>query len=148
MPTPLDGKLCCNLYLNRTSKGSGLEANKDLFSSLICMNDHQQFVGADSPNDETSQNNRLIEFTMNPRKRAMKNNAKVYIKTLSPLKAFGSGSYRMTSVKQLKGTEAFRSMRPEDKKCSLEDYEVNRRMSLSENCQCVPLELRRSIQVL
>ena len=76
-----------------------------------------------------------------------KNSGKIHIKTLSSFKAFGSGSYRMTSVKKLKGTGDFLAMSSVDKKCSLEDYEECRRRSLFESCQCVPWELGY-IQVL
>ena len=77
---------------------------------------------------------------------ADKNSGKIHIKTLSSFKAFGSGSYRMTSVKKVKGTSDFLAMSSVDKKCSLEDYEECRRRSTFETCQCVPWELRQ-IQV-
>ena len=71
---------------------------------------------------------------------ANENSEKIHINTLSSFKAFGSGSYRMTSVKKLKGTSDFLAMSNVDKKCTLEDYEECRRRSLFEKCQCVPWE--------
>ena len=72
---------------------------------------------------------------------AIQNTVKIYIKTMSSFRAFGSGSYKMTSVKNLKGTTDFLAMSYDDRQCSVEDYEECRRRSLLEKCQCVPSEL-------
>ena len=135
-PTFLDGQLCYKLKMNRTTKGS---ENREGLLLILDLNEDLT-VKVDSPNNTTSQNN-SIEFSSNLMTDANKNSGKIHINTLSSFKAFGSGSYRMTSVKKLKGTSDFFSMPYGDRKCNLEDYEECRRRSLFGKCQCVPWEL-------
>ena len=136
VPIFLDGQLCYKLQVNRTTKGS---ENREGLLLILDLNEDLA-VKVDSTNNSISQNN-SIEFSSNLMTGADKNSGKIHIKTLSSFKAFGSGSYRMTSVKKLKGTGDFLAMSSVDKKCSLEDYEECRRRSLFESCQCVPWEL-------
>ena len=136
IPTFLDGQLCYKLQVNRTTKGS---ENREGLLLILDLNEDLA-VKVDSTNNSISQNN-SIEFSSNLMTGADKNSGKIHIKTLSSFKAFGSGSYRMTSVKKLKGTSDFLAMSSVDKKCNFEDYEECRRRSLFEKCQCVPWEL-------
>ena len=109
------------------------------------MND-DMCVPIKSPNNTKSKND-PNNFSMNLMSSPNQKSAKIHIKTLSAFKAFGSGSYKMTSVKKLKGEKDFLAMSAEDTRCSLEDFEECRRRSLFEKCQCVPWELGH-IQVL
>ena len=136
IPTFLDGQLCYKLQVNRTTKGS---ENREGLLLILDLNEDLA-VKVDSSNNSIIQNN-SIEFSSNLMTSADKNSGKIHIKTLSSFKAFGSGSYRMTSVKKLKGTSDFLAMSSVDKKCNFEDYEECRRRSLFEKCQCVPWEL-------
>ena len=130
IPTFLDGQLCFKLQVNRTTKGS---ENREGLLLILDLNEDLT-VKVNSPNNTTSQNN-SIEFSSRLMTSANKNSGKIHIKTLSSFKAFGSGSYRMTSVKKLKGTSDFLAMSYGDKKCNLEDYEECRRKSLFKKCQ-------------
>ena len=141
-PCSLDGQLCYKLGVNRTTKGS---ENREGLVLILDMNE-DLFVAVDSPNNTMSEND-PINFSMNSMTNPNQKSAEIHIKTLSSFKAFGSGSYKMTSVKKLRGTEDFLAMSQEEKKCNLEDYEECRRRSLFEKCQCVPWELGH-IQVL
>ena len=141
-PTSLDGQLCYKLGVNRTTKGS---ENREGLVLILDMNE-DLFVAVDSPNNTMSKDD-PINFSMNPMTNPSQKSAKIHIKTLSSFNAFGSGSYKMTSVKKLRGTEDFLAMSLEDKRCNLEDYEECRRRLLFQKCQCVPWELGH-IQVL
>ena len=141
-PTSLDGQLCYKLAVNRTTKGS---ENREGLVLILDLNE-DLFVAIDSPNSTMSEKD-PINFSMNLMTNSNQNSAKIHINTLSSFKAFGSGSYKMTSVKKLRGTSDFLAMSSEDKRCNLEDYEECRRRSLFEKCQCVPWELGH-IQVL
>ena len=101
----------------------------------------------DSPNNTMNKEDDPSYFSMNLMANTNQKSAKIHIKTLSSFKAFGSGSYKMTSVKKLKGTSDFLAMPDEYKRCNLEEYEECRRRSLFGKCQCVPWELGH-IQVL
>ena len=141
-PTSFEGQLCYKLGVNRTSKGS---ENREGLLLILDMNE-DLFVPIESPNNKERKND-PINFSMNLMSSPSQKSAKIHIKTLSSFTAFGSGSYKMTSVKKLKGEKDFLAMSAEDTRCSLEDFEECRRRSLFEKCQCVPWELGH-IQVL
>ena len=71
---------------------------------------------------------------------------KIHIKTLSSYHGFGEGSYKMTMLKAIKGTNDFLAMSERERNCAVEDFEECRNKKLRELCQCVPWELS-SIQV-
>ena len=141
-PTFLEGQLCYKLKMNRTTKGS---ENREGLLLILDLNEDLN-LKVDSLNNTMSQNN-SSGFSSNLMTSTNKNSGKIHINTLSSFKAFGSGSYRMTSVKKLKGTSAFLAMSNVDKKCTPEDHEECRRRSLFEKCQCVPWDFGY-IQVL
>ena len=135
-PTSLDGQLCYKLQVNKTTKGSD---NREGLLLILDMNEDMSFPFGSSNNSigNTDHN----KFSSNLMTGDNENSAKIHIKTLSGFKSFGPGSYRMTSVKKLKGTKDFLSMSKVDIKCSLEDFEDCRRKALFEKCKCVPWEL-------
>ena len=143
VPTSLDGQLCYKIQVNRTTKGS---ENREGLVLILDMNEDMS-LPVDSPNNTMNKEDDPSYFSMNLMANTNQKSAKIHIKTLSSFKAFGSGSYKMTSVKKLKGTKDFLAMSTEDKRCSLKDYEECRKRSLFEKCQCVPWELGH-IQVL
>ena len=136
IPTPLDGQLCYKLQVNKTTKGSD---NREGLLLILDMNEDMSFPFGSSNNSigNTDHN----KFSSNLMTGDNENSAKIHIKTLSGFKSFGPGSYRMTSVKKLKGTKDFLGMSQVDRKCSLEDFEDCRRKALFEACKCVPWEL-------
>ena len=141
IPTSLDGQLCYKLQVNKTTKGSD---NREGLILILDMNEDMLFP-LGSPRN-TKENNDPINFSLNMMSTADKSSAKIYIKIMSGFKSFGPGSYRMTSMKRLKGTNDFLSMSQVDRKCSLTDFEDCRRKALFQKCNCVPWELG-SIQV-
>ena len=143
IPTSLDGQLCYKLQVNKTTKGS---YNREGLLLILDMNE-SLLVPLDPPNESHRNESNFIEFSSNLMTSKNGNDPKIHINTLRSFEAFGSGSYRLTSLKKLKGKRDFLSMSFSDKKCSLEDYEECRRKALLEKCQCVPWELRTS-QVL
>ena len=140
VPTSLDGQLCYKLQVNRTTKGS---ENREGLVLILDMNEDRS-LAVDSPQNIMSKDD-PINFSMNLMTNPKRNSATIHIKTLCSFKGFGSGSYGMTSVKKLKGTEAFFAMPYEYRKCSLEDHNECRRRSLYEKCQCVPCEFGQVI---
>ena len=67
--------------------------------------------------------------------------AKVHIDTLSSIKGFGGGTYKMTAVKRMTVTDDFLNMPLEDRKCEVEDNEDCRTRKLLEECNCVPWKI-------
>ena len=101
-PISLDGQLCYKLQVNKTTKGSD---NREGLLLILDMNEDMSFPFGSSNNSigNTDHN----KFSSNLMTSDNENSAKIHIKTLSGFKSFGPGSYRMTSVKKLKGTKDF-----------------------------------------
>ena len=76
-----------------------------------------------------------------------KNNAKIDIRLLTPFAEVGGGIYKLDSVKNVKGTEAFLDMKESERACNHEKAEECKNRKMLEKCKCVPWELK-SIQVV
>ena len=66
---------------------------------------------------------------------------------LEPLHLFGEGEYNLNSVKQMKVTESFLTLKKDDRKCqNTQDYEDCTTElyldTLMEQCQCLPFNLK------
>ena len=70
---------------------------------------------------------------------------KVYLQTLAPFSAFGSGSYGMSYLKKMTGTTSFEQLPDSQKKCSVRSREeCKTKMYLDQvqtNCKCIPWAL-------
>ena len=137
-PTSLDGQLCYKLQVIKTTKGSD---NREGLLLILDMNEDMLFplYSHNNTNDDIDP----LHFSSNLMTSVNENSVKIHIKTLSGFQSLGPGSYRMTSVKKLKGTKDFLGMSQVDRKCSLEDFEDCRRKALLEKCKCVPWELSK-----
>ena len=68
------------------------------------------------------------------------------ILVLAPTSMYGSGIYAMESVKQIKITEEFSNLRPDQQNCqTLESHQqcINHQLlvKMEEKCGCLPFEL-------
>ena len=66
---------------------------------------------------------------------------------LEPLQLFGEGEYNLNSVKQMKVTESFLTLKKDDRKCqNTQDYEDCTTElyldTLMEQCQCLPFNIK------
>ena len=68
--------------------------------------------------------------------------ARIYIHTMTHITNSKNGSYALTVLKKMTGTESFLQIPDDDKRCQVETYEeCNTRMYLErvgEECKCVP----------
>ena len=89
------------------------------------------------------------DFTLHLDKRDQdaKNNAKIHLRLLTPFAGVGGGSYQLTSVKNVKGTDAFLDMEESERQCVHERTEECQNRKMYEKCKCVPQEFQ-SIQVV
>ena len=139
-PVALEGQLCYSLKVGRKSdegKSNGLmlllDLNEDR-SIQLELNQHKEGgLNRESMNLDTKMSHKGKD-------------PKIHIKTLSSYRGFGEGSYKMTMLKALKGTNDFLAMSEEERNCAVEDFEECRNKKLTELCQCVPWELS-AIQV-
>ena len=74
-----------------------------------------------------------------------KNTVQICISTLAPYSAYEPGSYKMTSLKKMTGTDNFLKMPETIKKCQNEIFEVCKTRYLTANgqkeCGCLPRAL-------
>ena len=75
------------------------------------------------------------------------NDLKIHIRLLTPFAKVGAGSYKMTSVKNVKGTDAFLGMEESERQCRQEKAEECKNRKIYEKCNCVLWELA-SMQVI
>ena len=70
-----------------------------------------------------------------------------YIYNLEPVILFGEGKYSLSTVKEIVGTESFKKLDDDIKKCqNREDFEKCKSREYIknglENCKCTPYQLR------
>ena len=139
-PVALGGQLCYNLKLNMTGR-----QGKDGGLILVLDLNEDRSISLDlSDHPEVNDPSLLLQDEKNHEE--AKKDAKIHIHLLAPLKGFGGGHYKMTSVKKVKGTKAFLDMPEIERQCKHERNEECETRMIEEECKCVPWELQ-SVQV-
>ena len=71
---------------------------------------------------------------------------KVYIHTLAKYTTFGQGTYAMSSLKKMTGTESFKELPDEQKECKIhnsEDCQTQEYLDqVQQKCRCIPWSLK------
>ena len=136
LPTTLEGQLCYELTLNKTS-GQG-KRNELLF--LLDYNEDRSLQTSSKENKDQRFSKETLNFDT-----AMESIqgvlAKVQINTISHFVGFGGGIYRMTDVKRMTATDDFLKMPLNERNCEVELYEDCRTRHLLEECGCFPSEV-------
>ena len=136
-PTILEGQLCYKIQVNAT----GSLGKKNGLSLLLDYQDPLS-LQASSKQEWKDDNSRIRQVNFDTMAKSLDiEAAKVHINTLSPFTGFGGGSYQMSVVKRMTGTEDFLAMPLKDRNCKVEQYESCRTRRLLEECQCVPGEI-------
>ena len=130
-PTILEGQLCYELTLNRSSgQGKG--------NALVLLLDYNEDRSVQIPTDvkrkEYSRKN--VRAAVGPSALA----AKVQIETLSPYQGFGQGIYKMSVVKRMTAKNDFLKLPLKNRNCEVELYQDCRKRHLLSSCGCLPLE--------
>ena len=90
-------------------------------------------------------NNSKDSFDMRVLTDMKKTSATIFIHTIAQFKGSGPGSYVMTAVKEMVGTEAFLDLPDKKKQCQQEFFEQcvekNLLMQAKERCGCLPWTL-------
>ena len=78
-------------------------------------------------------------------------NARIFIHTLSGFNDFSAGSYAMSALKLMTGTDNFKNLPFEKRKCQIENFEtchVKKYIEqVVEKCDCVPWVLSSALDV-
>ena len=105
-PTVLEGQLCYSLDLAKTVKKS-TKAGKS--NGLLIMIDP-------SPYSQNGSNKLDVE-------EESKRQIKVFFQTLAQDTAYGPGTYTLSALKRMTGTESFEQLPDKQKRCSVHDRE-------------------------
>ena len=125
-PTLLEGQLCYSLNVKLRAKLTRSGKSKGLFL-LLDPNPYRLNIS-----------DKLI---WGPTKTRF--SSKIFIQTLEPFTTYGPGSYRMSTLKKMTGTQNFMELPDHRKKCSADDNREecqNLRYldQVQRECKCVP----------
>ena len=105
-PTVLEGQLCYSLDLAKTAKKSTKAGKANGLFIMIDPSPYSQ-NGSDKLDIEDQSTRQL----------------KVFFHTLAQDTAYGPGTYTMSALKRMTGTESFQQLPDKQKKCSVHDRE-------------------------
>ena len=75
--------------------------------------------------------------------------ARIYLNTMASFSGYSSGSYALTALKKMTGTDSFLKQTDEEKKCRIETLEDCQAKSfidrVQEKCGCVPWAISTSL---
>ena len=140
-PVALNGQLCYNIKVNMTGRNG-----KDGGLVLVLDLNEDRSLSFDSLSHSEAEE----DFTMwrlDERDQDARNDPKIHLRLLTPFIGIGGGSYHMTSVTKMMGTESFLAMQEKDRRCVHEKAEDCQNRKIYEKCGCFPWELQ-SIQVI
>ena len=140
-PVNLEGQLCYNIKLNM----SGSQGKDGGLLLVLDMNEDRS-ISLGSSTTHKAENFKILRQNDMDQETA-KVSPKIHIHLLTPSARFGGGSYKMTSVKNVKGTEAFLNMPENERQCVQERSEECQNRELLKHCNCVPWELQ-SVEVI
>ena len=129
-PTILEGQLCYSLNVGKL-KEKPTQSGKT--NGLFLLLDPNPFQNNTIEKDAGDSKIREQSF-------------KVFIHTLAQFSTFGSGSYGMSSLKRMIGTQSFKQLPEKQKKCSVhnrEDCQTKKYLDkLQAECNCTPWTLQ------
>ena len=128
-PTILDGQLCYSLDTAKLGKKPTKSGKANGIFLLLDPNPYQLY--------KTEKSFRLS--------RSQEQSFKVFIHTLAQYTTFGSGSYGMSALKKMTGTESFKKLPVKQKKCLVhnrEECQTRKYLDQVQNkCKCTPWPL-------
>ena len=140
-PTVLEGQRCYSLDL---SKINNKKARYGLKSGLVLIMDpleKEKKAEAETRDKITSLNFESIQFSGS--------SAKIYLNTLASFTNYRAGSYAMSALKKMSGTNSFLELPDAAKKCKTETFEechvVRYNAEVQKQCGCLPWSLNSII---
>ena len=137
--TVLDGQLCYSLNLSTLEKRK-TKTGKGLVFLLDSRGQKSEELQKEAAKMESALD---LESTG-----ADDHSPKIYLNTLSSFTDYNVGSYAMTSLKKMTGTESFLKQTDEQKKCRIGTFEDCQAKSyidtVQKKCGCVPWALSSS----
>ena len=148
-PTVLEGQLCYSLNLSKIASdktAAGLDNGILIILDLGTSDKEENRLNE----RETLGDEKFISLKMDPFNPS-ETTAQIYLNTLSSISDYRAGSYALTSLKKMTGTESFLKQSDDNKKCrtqSKEDCQTARYIDIvQKNCGCVPWSLRSALTI-
>ena len=138
--TLLEGQLCFDLKLNRTS-GQGK------YNELMLILDYNEDRSIQPKHQTEEYSINSTKVHLDTLKSLEDSEAKVQINTLSTFTGFGGGSYKMTDVKKMTTTSDFLRMPMEKRHCNVEEYEHCKTRNLLKKCKSLVNERNCSSKI-
>ena len=143
-PTVLEGQLCYALDLNleNTKSKNGLK------NGLILILDPGLVKETKDKHANHDHNSMVLSLNLEPGNEE-KSSVKIYLNTLASFTDFRSGSYAMSDIKRMKGTDSFLELPLKDKNCQIETFEACQTKryleEVQQQCGCVPWALSSAL---
>ena len=139
-PTVLTGQLCYSLDLSAIT---GIKTQVGPNFGLMMVLDPGRVENEDNEEKEVSE---IVSMDLQPVSAAT-SSAKIYLNTLESFTDFRAGTYALSVLKKMTGTQSFLKMA--DKPCQLEVFEdcENQRYleEVKKHCGCVPWALSSAL---
>ena len=141
-PTLLDSQLCYSLNLSSIVREKTVTGKR---AGLVFLLD----VGGKT-NDETHVDQSKIENALDLESSGTDtSSATIYLNTMSSYIDYRAGSYAMTALKKMTGTESFLKQTTEERKCMIQTLERCQATSyidsVQKKCDCVPWALSSAL---
>ena len=141
-PTVFQGCLCYQADPKKSDGQHVYEGKKSGLMMMIDVNEERSF-GVE-PSAEVNDASHDLDLYLGENQQSDMNLASIFMGTLARNEALGSGDYKLTSIKQMTGTENFLSWPRDKRTCSLEKYEKCQMRAFMEEtieCGCSPFQL-------
>ena len=143
-PTVLEGELCYAINITSLTK---VETKEGLKNGLLLVLD---LGNPDNRQVSKSLKHDYQSFNLEPESK-QSSSAKIYLNTLARFTTFKSGSYAMSALKKMTGTDNFLGLTVGQKKCQIETYEdcwtKTYIESVQSQCRCVPWALSSALSL-
>ena len=144
-PTAFKGHLCYSLEISKMliTKRDNFQGKESGLMMIFDMNRHKSLEIPTNKQHLTSRNfDEKLSFSGAPKNHDRL--ARIHIGTLAPFTGFGPGDYKLSSLKQIKGTDNFLAKHKNEKKCTNEKFsKCQMRKAAEQNsiCDCKLFEL-------
>ena len=142
-PTVLEGQLCYSLNLSMRSTE---RTKAGIRNSLLLIMD----PGMEQGDFKVQMNKDRDTINLEPSSASV-GTARIYIDTLGSFSDYRAGSFSMSLLKKMTGTDTFLKLTDETKKCQIETYEAcqtrHYTKEVMKECGCVPWALSNALSL-
>ena len=146
-PTILAGQLCYSLNISSIAKG---KTKKGMKNGLVLVLSPGSQEGTEEQQTGNINKEKFKNFNFEPKKE-LSNLASIYLNTLASFTDFRAGSFAMSVLKRMRGTDSFLGLPDEEKNCQIETFEdCQTRGYVREvlaQCGCVPWALSSALSL-